>query len=107
MHNLLTNSVKFTPQGGEITVGATAEPNGSVSVWCRDTGIGISPKNIPVILAPFGQVRNLEHGAGGSGLGLSIVKSLIKLHGGTLEVESELGAGTTVTVRFPLERVVD
>ena len=105
--NLLSNAIKFTPSGGRIAVTVRHDPDGGCILQIADTGIGIAPENISKALARFGQVdgeftRKFE----GTGLGLPLSQSLVELHGGTLEIESELGAGTTVTVRFPPERVV-
>jgi two-component system cell cycle sensor histidine kinase PleC len=72
-----------------------------------DTGVGISPEHIPVVLEPFGQARTNAHLAHeGTGLGLSLSRQLIELHGGALEIESEVDRGTTVTIKLPPERVV-
>ncbi len=105
--NLLSNAIKFTEPGGKVTF----------RIWCRrgsgyvfqiaDTGIGIALDDIPKALASFQQVDG-EHNRKyeGSGLGLPLAKSLVELHGGSLDLQSRLGVGTTVTVRLPEERVV-
>ena len=104
--NLLSNAVKFTPEGGRVAVGAELQSDGSLAVSVDDTGIGIAPVNIPRALAPFSQVdSSLSRRYPGTGLGLPLVKSLIELHGGTLELESEEGKGTLATIVFPAERV--
>jgi signal transduction histidine kinase len=104
--NLLSNAVKFTPEGGRVAVGAELRTDGSLAVSVDDSGIGIAPENIPRALAPFSQVdTSSSRSHEGTGLGLSLVKSLIELHGGTLELESELGKGTLATVIFPAARV--
>jgi signal transduction histidine kinase len=104
--NLLSNAVKFTPEGGQAAVTAEVRSDGSLAVSVDDTGIGIAPDDIPRALAPFSQVdsshtRHYE----GTGLALPLVKSLIALHGGTLEIDSELGKGTLATIVFPPDRV--
>jgi len=72
-----------------------------------DTGTGIALKDIPKIMAPFQQIDgDLNRKYVGTGLGLSLTKSFIELHGGSLELESEIGVGTTATVRFPAERII-
>ena len=72
-----------------------------------DTGIGISPEDIPKALSRFGQVdAELNRKFEGTGLGLPLTKALVELQGGTLDLQSELGTGTTVTVRFPANRIV-
>ncbi len=104
--NLLSNAVKFTPDGGRVAVSAALRGNGSLAVSIEDTGIGIALENIPRALAPFSQVDStLTRRYEGTGLGLPLVKSLIELHDGTLELASEEGKGTLATVVFPAKRV--
>ena len=72
-----------------------------------DTGIGIAPENIATALQPFGQINSdLNRIHTGTGLGLPLAREFVEAHDGTLELRSELGAGTTVTVRFPADRIV-
>jgi two-component system cell cycle sensor histidine kinase PleC len=105
--NLLSNAVKFTPEGGSIAVDARIDDDGCFAILVSDTGIGIAPAEIPNALSNFGQVENyLTREEQGTGLGLPLAKSLAEAHGGTLELESELGRGTTVTIRFPAERII-
>jgi signal transduction histidine kinase len=104
--NLLSNAVKFTPPGGQITVRAYHDNGGSLAIAVADTGIGIAQDDIARALAPFGQVDgSLARKYEGAGLGLTLVKSFVESHGGSIEIAGELGVGTTVTVRFPPERV--
>jgi len=104
--NLLSNAVKFTPEHGRVSVRAELRPDGALAVTVEDTGIGIAPDNIPRALAPFSQVDNsLSRRYEGTGLGLPLVKSLIELHGGSLELTSEVGKGTVAIVVFPAARV--
>jgi PAS domain S-box-containing protein len=104
--NLLSNAVKFTPDGGRVGVNAEVRSDGSLAVLIEDTGIGIAPENIPRALAPFSQVDStLTRRYEGTGLGLPLVKSLIELHDGNLEIESEEGKGTRARVVFPAARV--
>ncbi len=106
--NLLSNAVKFTPPGGEVTLSASVDEDGALRFSVHDTGIGISAEDLARVMAPFAQVDStLSRRYGGTGLGLSLVKMMSELHGGTLALESELGTGTTATVRFPPERVLD
>jgi PAS domain S-box-containing protein len=105
--NLLNNAVKFTPAGGAVRLHAEATPAGAVDIVVTDTGIGMSEDDIAVALRPFEQIdRGHDRQHEGTGLGLPIVKGLVDLHGGALEIKSRAGEGTVVTVRLPPERVV-
>jgi signal transduction histidine kinase len=105
--NLLANAVKFTPPEGEVRV-ATFRTDTGIALAVSDTGIGIAPSDIPKALERFGQVDNrLARKYDGTGLGLPLSKRLAELHGGTLELESEVGRGTTVRVTFPEHRLLD
>jgi signal transduction histidine kinase len=100
--NLLSNAVKFTDPGGRVSVAARNRSEYALDVQIIDTGIGIAPEDIPVALAPFGQVDNgLARHYEGTGLGLPLSKVLIDLHNGQLQIDSALGKGTTVTVTLP------
>ena len=105
--NLLSNAIKFTPNG-TITVALESRPDGGVSLIVSDTGCGIAEQDLPRVLQPFEQVHvdPMVRSQQGTGLGLPIVKRLAELHGGTLDIESEPGRGTTVRVTFPAERVI-
>ncbi|MGE5537290.1 MAG: PAS-domain containing protein [Gemmatimonas sp.] len=103
--NLLTNSIKFTPPGGTLTVSARTDPTGAVVLVVRDTGIGIAPEDMPKAMAPFGQVdSSLSRRHNGTGLGLPLTRALVEAHGGTFSITSEVGTGTSVTIAFPPER---
>jgi PAS domain S-box-containing protein len=105
--NLLSNAIKFTPEGGAVTVSAERDNADEVKLAVSDTGIGIAKESIEIVLQPFGQVDSaLSRKHAGTGLGLPLTKSLVELHGGSLDFDSELGKGTTVIVRFPHERLV-
>lgn len=105
--NLLSNAVKFTLDGGTITIGASVQPDGGFHIRIADTGIGIAAEDIPKALAPFGQIESkIRNKLEGTGLGLPLTKALLELHGGSLDLQSEACVGTTVTVRFPADRVV-
>ncbi len=107
MINLLSNAVKFTPEGGEIVVEGQVDADRSFAIKVSDTGIGIAREDIWKAMAPFMQVESdLGRKFEGTGLGLSLTKALVELHGGTLTIDSEVGVGTTVTVRFPADRVI-
>jgi len=104
----LTNAVKFTPPGGRIVVDARVVESGRFVLVVSDTGIGMAAEDIPTALTPFSQVGDImTRKNDGTGLGLPLVKALINAHGGTFELESELGSGTTATISFPARRVVD
>jgi len=98
--NLMSNAIKFTEKGGVVSL-AAERVAGEIAVSVSDTGIGMSPQDVQVALTAFGQVDNrLERKYEGTGLGLPLTKSFVELHGGTLKIESAVGRGTTVTVRF-------
>src|SRR5262245_12109140 len=100
--NLLTNAVKFTPQGGRVTLFASDTDGPYVVLGVSDTGIGIAADDLPRVLEPFGQVENIfTQTQGGTGLGLPLAKMLAALHGGRLSIDSKLGEGTIVKVLLP------
>jgi two-component system cell cycle sensor histidine kinase PleC len=105
--NLLGNAIKFTPPGGQITLGVRRAEDGGQIISIRDTGPGIPKEELPRVMQAFGQ-GSLAHTAaeGGSGLGLPIVKSLVELHGGVFELLSEIRRGTEAVVHLPKERVL-
>lgn len=105
--NLMSNALKFTPRGGRITLAVGSTEDGGQYLSVRDTGPGIPEDEIPKVLQAFGQ-GTLAHqtAEGGAGLGLAIVQNLIELHGGTLELRSELRKGTAATVILPAYRVL-
>ena len=105
--NLLTNAIKFTPAEGSVVLEAGLDEGGAIVLEIRDTGIGIAPEEIPKVLEPFAQVGDvMTRGHEGTGLGLSLAKSLAEMHGGTLSIDSRLGKGTRVSVSFPGHRTV-
>jgi signal transduction histidine kinase len=100
--NLIGNAIKFTPAAGQVTISAEIDGH-TLQIRIRDTGIGMCADDIPLVLQPFYRVNSvLDSKHQGAGLGLPFAKSVVELHGGTLAIESELGAGTTVTVTLPL-----
>ena len=101
--NLLSNAVKFTPRQGRVTIGARPDGN-SLLLYVSDTGIGITPRDLPRLGDPFFQATSsYDRAYEGTGLGLSVVRGLVGLHGGDISIESEVGQGTCVTVRLPLD----
>ncbi len=99
--NLVANALSFTPGGGGVVLLAE-QRDGAVRVQVLDTGIGIAPEHLPHVLDRFYRAdQTRTKGASGSGLGLSIVKSVMDLHGGTVEIDSKPGAGTAATLIFP------
>jgi signal transduction histidine kinase len=102
--NLLSNALKFTPAGGAVRVSLSFDDGMLIAV--ADTGIGMTPEQIPVALQAFGQIDSrLSRSYEGTGLGLPLCRHMAEAHGGDLSIESALGRGTTVTVRFPAERL--
>ncbi|MHA1536413.1 MAG: sensor histidine kinase [Alphaproteobacteria bacterium] len=105
--NLLTNAVDFTPAGGCVSVGGAVREDGKLALWVADTGEGIAKSDIPRILEAYGQADVSRDRQGkGTGLGLPIAKSMMEQHGGTLDVDSAVGEGTTVMLVFPGERLL-
>jgi hypothetical protein len=102
LYNLISNAVKFTDRGGLVRVRAHLDGD-QVAIAVIDTGVGIAPADLPRLYRSFEQLM-LPSGdrPGGTGLGLALTKRLVEMHGGTIEVDSELGIGTTFTVRIPV-----
>ena len=102
LYNLLSNAIKFTPEKGCIVLTAEAGDRGGVAIRVTDTGIGIPEQELDRVLRPFERIENsYGQAAGGTGLGLPLIKGLIELHGGTLKIRSEVGKGTSVLIWFP------
>ncbi len=103
---LVANSIKFTPDHGQITIHGRHTANGGIRIAVRDTGIGMSPEKVADAFQPFRQLDNsLARRFEGAGLGLSICKALVELHGGAVSIESAEGEGTTVSMDMPPARV--
>jgi cell cycle sensor histidine kinase DivJ len=99
--NLLSNALKFTPPGGRVTLG-TAMDAEMIEIFVDDTGVGIPAEALSRIGNPFYQVDNgLDRKHEGAGLGFSVVKGLVELHGGATLIDSRVGSGTRVTIRLP------
>ncbi|MDK3159187.1 PAS domain S-box protein [Kamptonema cortianum] len=101
--NLLSNAVKFTPDGGQISLKVEAQPeNQTLILSVEDSGIGIAPDNIPKLFQPFVQLdSSLSRRYAGTGLGLSLVRRIVELHGGSISLVSEVDRGSTFTVSLP------
>jgi two-component system cell cycle sensor histidine kinase PleC len=101
--NVVSNAIKFTPERGTVTIEAAAAA-GEVAVTVADTGSGIAPEHIAHVVEPFYRATADAYTTGaasGAGLGLAIANGLVQAHGGTLAIASQVGKGTTVTLRFP------
>jgi signal transduction histidine kinase len=99
--NLLSNAIKFTPEGGRV--GVRAEPvDEHVEIAVSDTGVGIAPEDQEAVFEEFRQVGAAEKRAEGTGLGLTLARKFIELHGGRIWVKSQVGAGSTFTFTLPV-----
>ena len=105
VNNLLDNAVKYTPAGGQVELSAAAGPE-VVAVSVRDTGPGIPREDQARVFERFYRGDRARAGDGGSGLGLAIVREIVQAHGGRVQVESQVGRGTTMTVLLPVRRTV-
>jgi signal transduction histidine kinase len=102
--NLLSNAVKFTPLNGKVDVTLQFE-NGMAILVVEDTGIGIAPHDQVSVFEPFRQVdASVRRRHEGTGLGLAITRRLVEMHGGTIDLASELGVGTRLEIRIPTVR---
>jgi signal transduction histidine kinase len=99
--------VKFTARDGAVKVFIVRQPIGGVSIVVRDSGVGIRPDDLARVMENFGQGRHeiAATDERGTGLGLPIVKGLVEAHGGEIQIESEVGVGTAVTVTLPENRL--
>lgn len=105
--NLIANAVKFTQAGGHVEIGMVSNPEHGFELRVTDTGIGIADEHQQRVLEPFYQVETaFVRTRAGTGLGLPLTKELLKLHGGSLHIDSQLGRGTTVRAVFPKDRLV-
>lgn len=105
IHNLLSNAVKFTPSGGKVTLRANREGQWLL-LTVTDTGAGIPPEELPHLFELFFQAKNQEHAkAGGTGIGLSLTRELVRAMGGEITVESTVGVGSTFLVKLPVTNI--
>jgi cell cycle sensor histidine kinase DivJ len=105
--NLLANAIKFTDEGGSVKVLANRLRD-DIELVVEDNGIGIATQDIPKLGSPFVQAESsYDRGYEGAGLGLSVVKGLVRLHGGSFDIDSELGEGTRVWIRLPINGISD
>ena len=106
MLNIVSNAVKFSPEGGTIEMSGEISDRGDLVIAIRDHGCGIAEEDIDTVLKPFGQAAGTyARNHGGTGLGLPISRSLAEMHGGSLKIASVQGEGTKVMMIFPAERV--
>ena len=106
--NLLSNAIKFSQENGEVSVNVNLTEDGPLAISVSDNGIGMNEDEIKLALSSFGQVDSgLNRMHEGTGLGLPLTKGLMELHGGYLEINSEKGKGTKITVFFPKERILE
>jgi two-component system phosphate regulon sensor histidine kinase PhoR len=104
--NLVNNAVRYTPSGGKVSVNWTVRVDGAGELEVRDSGIGIEREHIPRLTERFYRVDgSRSRDTGGTGLGLSIVKHVAQRHGGELEVDSEMGKGSSFRLVFPAARI--
>lgn len=107
MGNIVNNAVRYTPAGGSITVGWQVQDHGAVAFEVTDTGTGIAAEHIPRLTERFYRVdRSRSRDTGGTGLGLAIVKHVLQRHDGYLEIDSQLGQGSTFRMILPAQRVM-
>jgi signal transduction histidine kinase len=99
--NLLTNAIQYNQPGGEVRVKLESQ-NDLAVLTVADTGQGIAAENLPRVFGRFFRADESRTGAGNAGLGLAIAKAIIAAHGGTIEVASEVGKGSTFTLRLPV-----
>jgi signal transduction histidine kinase len=108
--NLISNAIKFTPEGGKIFVSAVKKepleeiPQGAIEISVKDTGPGIAPEDLKKIFDKFERVGGVSSGVGGTGLGLSICQEIVKMHGGRMWVESKLNEGSKFSFLIPIKK---
>ena len=104
--NLVSNAVRFSYESGVVELSAKWDPDKGVDIFVKDFGLGIHPDHQAEVMEPFTQVAEAyKRGHGGNGLGLAISNALMKMHAGTLSIESSPGEGTLVTAHLPASRI--
>lgn len=98
--NIVSNAIKYTPRDGRVRIDGAVEGD-TVVLTVADTGIGIAPHDLPLIMTPYFRTDEAKQKSGGTGLGLGISNDIVRAHGGSLSIDSQPGAGTVVAVRFP------
>ena len=102
LSNLLSNALKFTPEGGEIEVGTSRDNGNGTRIWVKDSGVGIPPQEIGYLFEKYRQTSSGKNSKQkGTGLGLVICKMIVETHGGKIWVDSEEGKGSTFTLTIP------
>ncbi|MBT6859559.1 MAG: PAS domain S-box protein [Rhodospirillaceae bacterium] len=105
--NIVANAIKFTPEGGRISIAPRLTNDGAFEIRIADNGVGMNEDGIALALKPFGQVKNvMKKETEGTGLGLPLSAALMEMHGGSLRLESAPGEGTVVTLHIPMSRVI-
>ncbi|MCO5183087.1 MAG: ATP-binding protein [Anaerolineae bacterium] len=103
--NLVSNAIRYTPDGGVVTLAAKATSHDMATLSVSDTGVGIAPDDLPYVFNRFYRSDSARSQDGSSGLGLAIAKSITTAHGGTISAESTVGVGTTFLIRLPIAAI--
>jgi two-component system cell cycle sensor histidine kinase PleC len=107
LEEIVANAITFTPQGGDVEIGAGIQSGEGIALWVSDTGIGIAPEDQPLVFDRFGRHRHdVTRRNHGMGMGLAIVKGLADMHGATIALDSNPGQSTRITITFPPARTL-
>src|SRR5262249_45004452 len=107
LENLLSNAIKYSPNGGGVVVTVAQDADGRALLAVSDQGLGVPAADLPLICERFQRARNGEGRIGGTGIGLGSARQIVEQHGGSISVTSVEGAGSTFTVRLPLDQDAD